>query len=160
VTRVARVSGGEARECGRYWGVSTPSFGDEWPSSNHYDASMDDEGEARGAAAYYGFSAEKADAARETLSPWPEGFAVRFTALAQFAKEFGVDLVSLAQFVAWAGRGIEPWERGSTISREDWDRIDQAIEETRLSQSGAHWAETILSLLNELDSIRGTEESG
>jgi len=123
-----------------------------------YASLMDEQSLARSLASYFGFSEEDGDAARAALSPWPEGFTIRFSELARFAKQFGVDLLPLAEFIARTSTGIEPWVSKDTLSKDDWERIDRAIEETRAEHRGAHWAETILSLLNELDAVHGTPE--
>jgi hypothetical protein len=63
----------------------------------------------RSLAEYHGHSEEDAFAARDLLRLSPEEVVVRFNQVAKFAKTFGLNIRSLAEFVAETGIGIEPW---------------------------------------------------
>jgi hypothetical protein len=114
---------------------------------------MDEEKMARGAAQYFGFSEEEGLAARNLLSPWPQGFNVRFSELCRFARDYGVSLPALAQFISEATQGIEPWDRGKDpLSPDEHKRVREAIASR---SRGGDWAGAILSLLDEVDALRG-----
>src|SRR5437879_5241638 len=81
----------------------------------------------------------------------------RFADMARFAREFGLSLTSLAEFIARSTTGITPWSASTSLSEGDWRRVDEAIAASR-EERGDHWAETILSLLNERDKLRSKSE--
>jgi hypothetical protein len=71
---------------------------------------MEDQNEiVRSIAKYHGHSEEDAFAARDLLRLSPEDLVVRFNQVAKFARTFGLNIRSLAEFVAQTGTGIEPW---------------------------------------------------
>jgi hypothetical protein len=119
---------------------------------------MDDQDEfVRSLAEYHGHSEEDAFAARDFLRLSPEDFVVRFSEVARFARMFGLNIRSLAEFVAETGTGIEPWQPSYELTREEYERIREAEE--RLARGG-DWAHTILTLLDEVERLRGQRSSG
>ena len=80
----------------------------------------------------------------------PPDLVVRFTGLAHFAHQYGLNIRALAQLIADVGEGVAPFTRGH-IASEDWRRIQEA--ERRLAQPG-NWAETILGLLDEVAALK------
>lgn len=118
---------------------------------------MEDQDEiVRSLAEYHGHYEEDAFAARDLLRLSPEDFVVRFAEVARFARAFGLNIRSLAEFVAETGTGIEPWRPRYELTREEYERIHEAEE--RLARGG-DWARTILALLDEVERLRGTSSS-
>ena len=109
----------------------------------------------RQTAAFYGHEVEDAFAARDLLNLRPEDLVVRLTQLADFARTFGVNILSLAGLIAETGTGIDPWKTDDRYSSEDWKRVRDA--EDRLA-SGGDWPGTILALLDEVERLRTNEE--
>jgi hypothetical protein len=70
----------------------------------------DEDDVVRSLATFYGHSEQDAFAARDLLQLGPNDFAVRFSNVARFAKTFGLNIRSLAEFIAETGTGIEPWQ--------------------------------------------------
>ena len=83
-------------------------------------------------------------------------FVVRFAEVARFARTFGLNIRSLAEFVAENGTGIERWHLSYELTHEEYDRIHEAEE--RLARAG-DWARMILALLDEVERLRGTSSS-
>lgn len=111
----------------------------------------DDDDVIRGIARYHGHSEADAFAARDLLRLDPNGFAVRFVAVAAFARTFGLNIRSLAEIIAETGTGIEPWQPSFEMTHEDYERVHEAEE--RLAKPG-DWFHTILALLDEVDRLR------
>lgn len=101
-------------------------------------------------AKHYGFPAEDVLASAHSLNLPEGGLVVRLNGLASFAKTYGVDIRSLAEFVQGTGTGIEPWERSHDMSLEDSKRVKDAIASR--ARPG-DWATAILALLDELEQI-------
>jgi aryl-alcohol dehydrogenase-like predicted oxidoreductase len=113
---------------------------------------VDNDALVRETARYYGFSDEDAFAARDLLAFNDRDLAVRFNGLAHFSRTYGVNIKDLAALIVETGSGVEPWKPDDRTSSEDWARIDEEIR--RRAPGGGHWAETILSLVNELEELR------
>jgi hypothetical protein len=118
---------------------------------------MEDQDEiVRSLAEYHGYSEEDAFAARDLLRLSPEDLVVRFNQVAKFARRFGLNIRSLAEFVAQTGTGIEPWQPGYELTRDEYERIHEAEE--RFARGG-DWARTILALLDAVERLRGEQAS-
>jgi hypothetical protein len=73
----------------------------------------------RSIAKYDGHLDGDALAARDLLRLSPEDFLLRFKEVSDFARTFGLNIRSLAEFIAESGTGIEPWRARYELTREE-----------------------------------------
>lgn len=118
---------------------------------------MEDQDEiVRSLAEYHGHSEEDAFAARDLLRLSPEDFVVRFAEVARFAKDVRVE----HPIACRVRRRDRNRDRAMAAALRAHARGVQTIHEAeeRLARGG-DWARTILVLLDEVESLRGTSSS-